>query len=110
MCNGKSFPSNKHKILVLVPGQGINPKFGRKRVTYQYALNPKNIENIKLTDQNLMPKFNIECFIENVNCCVDKPFNGFINIKECSTPIKSIELQFLRNEKILSKDFSGMKK
>ena len=105
---GKEFESKKQKILVLVPGQGINSKFGRKRVSYQFKLSPKNIESIKLTDQNLMPKFEIECFLENINCCVDKPFNGFCNIKECSTTIKSIELQFLRNEKILNKEFEGI--
>lgn len=105
---GKDFESKKSRILVLVPGQGINSKFGRKRVSYQFTLNPKKIESNKLTDQNLMPKFEIDCFLENINCCVDKPFNGFCNIKECSTQIKSIELQFLRNEKILAKDFSGM--
>ena len=102
---GKDFESKKSRILVLVPGQGINSKFGRKRVSYQFSLNPKKIESNKLTDQNLMPKFEIDCFLENINCCVDKPFNGFCNIKECSTQIKSIELQFLRNEKILHKDF-----
>ena len=105
---GKQFPSKKTKILVMVPGQGINPKFGRKRVTYQFKLNPKKIESIKITDQNLMPKFEIDCFLENVNCCIDKPFNGFCNIKECSTEIKSIELQFLRNEKVLNKEFEGL--
>ena len=105
---GKKFDSKKSKVLVLVPGQGINPKFGRKRVTYQFALNPKTIESMKLTDQNLMPKFNIDCFLENVNCCIDKPFNGFCNIKECSTQIKSLELQFLRNEKILHPEFQGV--
>ena len=105
---GKDFESKKSRILVLVPGQGINSKFGRKRVSYQFNLNPKKIESNKLTDQNLMPKFEIDCFLENINCCVDKPFNGFCNIKECSTQIKSIELQFLRNEKILAKDFAGL--
>lgn len=106
---GKQFATlKKPKILVLVPGQGINPKFGRKRVVYQFSLNPKKIESNKLTDQNLMPDFQIDCFLENINCCVDKPFNGFCNIKKCSTQIKSIELQFLRNEKIHSKDFEGM--
>ena len=104
---GKDYESKKSRILVLVPGQGINSKFGRKRVSYQFTLNPKKIESNKLTDQNMMPKFEIDCFLENINCCVDKPFNGFCNIKECSTQIKSIELQFLRNEKILFKDFSG---
>ena len=105
---GKQFQSAKKKILVLVPGQGINPKFGIKRVTYQFNLNPKKIESNKLTDLNLMPKFQMDCFLENINCCIDKPFNGFCNIKECSTTIKSIELQFLRNEKILNKEFDGI--
>jgi hypothetical protein len=82
----------KSRILVLVPGQGKNSKFGRKRVTYQFALDPKKIESNKLADQSLMPQFLIDCFLENINCCVDKPFNGFCNIKEYSTTIKSIEL------------------
>ena len=94
-------------MLVLVPGQGINPRFGRKRVNYQFNLNPKKIESNKLENQSLMPQFEIFGFLENVNCCVDKPFNGFLNIKECSGQIKSIELQFLRNEKILYKDLQG---
>ena len=107
-CSGKQYTSQKTRILVLVPGQGINPKFGRKRVTYQFNLNPKKIESIKLSDQNLMPKFQIDCFLENINCCIDKPFNGFCNIKECSTQIKSVELQFLRNEKIFNSEFKGV--
>lgn len=106
--NGKEFESKRTKILILVPGQGINSKFGRKRVNYQFSLNPKKIESIKLNDQKLMPKFEIDCFLESVNCCVDKPFNGFCNIKECSTQVKSIELQFMRNEKILNKEFEGV--
>ena len=108
VCGGKQFQSAKKKILVLVPGQGILPKFGRKRVTYQFNLNPKKIESNKLSDLNLIPKFQMDCFLENINCCIDKPFNGFCNIKECSTTIKSIELQFLRNEKILNKEFEGI--
>ena len=105
---GKQYISKKSRILVLVPGQGKNSKFGRKRVTYQFALDPKKIESNKLTDQSLMPQFLIDCFLENINCCVDKPFNGFCNIKEYSTTIKNIELQFLRNEKITSKEFEGI--
>ena len=107
ICMGKQYPSKVTKILVLVPGQGINPKFGRKKVSYQFNLNPKKIQSNQLSDQNLMPKFEIDGFLENLNCCIDKPFNGFINIKECSTPIKSIELQFMRNEKIIFKEFEG---
>ena len=106
-CLGKQFLSKKCKLLVFVPGQGITSRFGRKRVTYQFSLDPKKIESIKLADQNLMPKFQIECFLENINCCLDKPFNGFCNIKECSTQIKSLELQFLRNERIFYSDFEG---
>ena len=105
--NGKEFESKRAKILVLVPGQGINSKFGRKRVNYQFTLDPTKVENIKV-EKNMIPQFLIECYLENINCCLDKPFNGFCNIKECSTQIKSIELQFLRNEKILFKEFEGI--
>ena len=104
---GKQFISKKKNIFVVVPGQGINPQFGRKRVSYQFTLDPTKITNVKI-EQNKVPKFNIECFIDNINCCIDKPFNGFCNIKECSTDIKSIELQFLRNEKILHPEFQGV--
>ena len=104
---GKQYYSKKEKILVMVPGQGINSKFGRKRVSYQFSLNPDKIE-LKNVEPNLMPKFQVECFLENINCCIDKPFNGFCNIKECSTQIKSIELQFIRNEQVLHPEFKGL--
>ena len=87
--------------------QGINPQFGRKRVNYQFTLDPTKVENIKV-EKNMIPQFLIECYLENINCCLDKPFNGFCNIKSCSTQIKSIELQFLRNEKILHPEFEGV--
>ena len=105
--NGKVFVSNKRPIIVMVPGQGINSKFGRKRVSYQFSLNPSKIENIQI-DKNKVPNFNIEVYLENINACIDKPFNGFINIKDCSVDIKSIELQFLRNEKVLYPEFKGI--
>lgn len=107
LVSGKQFISNKNSIVVMVPGQGISPKFGRKKVNYSFTLDPSKIDNIKL-DQNSVPKFKIECFLENINCCIDKPFNGFLTVKECSTDIKSIELQFLRNEKILNAEFAGI--
>lgn len=105
--NGKIFISKKQKIVVLVPGQGISQKFGRKRVNYSFSLNPKNIESIKV-DPSQMPNFQIDCYLENINCCIDKPFSGFCCIKECSKQIKSIELQFLRNEKLTSAGYEGI--
>ena len=105
--NGKEEFSNKKPFFVMVPGQGLNPKFGRKRVNYQFTLTPEKIDNIKV-DKNVMPKFLIECYLENINCCIDKPFNGLCTIKECSTEIKSIELQFLRNEKVINPEFQGV--
>jgi len=104
---GKQFVSNKRPIIVFVPGQGINSKFGRKRVSYQFSLTPDKIENIQI-DRNKVPSFNFECYLENINACIDKPFNGFITIKDCSVDIKSIELQFLRNEKVLYSEFKGI--
>ena len=105
--DGKEFVSNKKQIFVLVPGQGINPKFGRKRASYKFTLDPSKIEIVKI-EKTQMPTFNIECFLENINCCIDKPFNGFCNIKDCSIDIKSVELQFLRNETVLNPEFKGL--
>ena len=107
LTGGKQFSSKHQRILVMVPGQGINPQFGRKRVNYQFTLDPTKVENIKV-EKNMIPQFLIEGYLENINCCLDKPFNGFCNIKSCSTQIKSIELQFLRNEKILHPEFEGV--
>lgn len=102
LCNGKLYTSKPEKLIILVSGQGINKTFGTKRMPYQFTISNQNIESVKLA-QDQVPQFQIECYVENINNCIDKPFNGFCCVKNCSVEIKSIELQFIRNEKILVK-------
>ena len=95
--SNENYNSEKVKININVPGMGINSNFGCKLVPYYFNLNNKNMENNQLQNKSL-PDFNIECFINNINCNFDKPFDGYIIIHNCNVEIKSIELQFLRHE------------
>ena len=95
--SNENYNSEKVKININVPGMGINNNFGCKLVPYYFNLNNKNMENNQLQNKSL-PDFNIECFINNINCNFDKPFDGYIIIHNCNVEIKSIELQFLRHE------------
>ncbi|XP_077284281.1 vacuolar protein sorting-associated protein 26C [Arctopsyche grandis] len=45
-----------------------------------------------------MPNFNIIAELDSTVCSLDKPFTGQITVKECSIPIKSIDLQLVRVE------------
>lgn len=103
--NIEEFSSEKLRIEILVPGMGIKKNFGCKLVPYYFTLTPKNIEDNKLQNEKL-PDFNIECFINNINCNFNKPFDGYIIIHNCNVEIKSIELQFLRHEEA---EISGSK-
>jgi hypothetical protein len=42
----------------------------------------------------------VYCSIDNTNCDLNDFFNGYIIIKESEISIKSIELQFIRNEAV----------
>ena len=97
LITNEEFSSEKIRIEILVPGMGIRENFGCKLVPYYFTLTPKNIEENKLENVKL-PEFNIECFINNINCNFNKPFDGYIIIHNCNVEIKSVELQFLRHE------------
>ena len=103
--NNENYESEKIRIEIFVPGMGIRKDFGCKLVPYYFNLTPKNIEKNELKNEKL-PDFNIECFINNINCNFNKPFDGYINIHNCNVEIKSVELQFLRHEEA---DINGVK-
>ena len=65
--SNENYNSDKVKININVPGMGINNNFGCKLVPYYFNLNNKNMENNQLQNKSL-PDFNIECFINNINC------------------------------------------
>ena len=47
-----------------------------------------------------MPKFKVVCKVDNTNCDLNIPFDGLVYIKESEISIKSVELQFVRNETV----------
>jgi len=97
----QKFNSKKTRININVPGSGINKNFNKNYVPYEFTMTPQTIEKKEIPEKD-MPKFLIDVHINTINCDINSPFNGYIIIRNCSLPIKSIELQFLRWEKVIS--------
>lgn len=89
--------SNSVKIYVISPGQGMNPILKEKVIPYQFTITEKSIEKIKI--EGKLPKFRLDGYIDNLNVDIGKELNGWIKLISCEIPVKSIELQFIRNEK-----------
>jgi len=90
--------SEPMKIIVLVPGSGIDQDIEKTEVPYFVEVTQSSLDKPKISLE--VPDFNFLIKIDNTNCNIDEPLMGYINIKKCSVPIKSIELQFVRNESV----------
>lgn len=66
---------------------------------YEFDISPKTIEKIKI-DATKIPDFLLKCRIDNCNADIGKELNGWLKVIRCDIGIKSIELQFVRNEKL----------
>lgn len=55
---------------------------------------------IKISQEKI-PDFLFVCHVDNINPDINKELNGWIKIIKCDTPIKSVEMQFVRNEKVI---------
>lgn len=97
--------SKKEQIYINVPGMGVRKDMSTKIASYHFNMTPETVQT-NMIPKDRMPKFNIECHIDNINCDINQSFNGFCVVHDCSIPIKSIELQFIRNEYLTG---SGMK-
>lgn len=91
--------SDPIKIYIFVPGQGIKDELKTKIMPYEFEVNPQKIEKVKI-DNTKIPKFLLKCRVDNVNVDIGKELNGWLKVMECDITIKSIELQFVRNEKV----------
>ena len=67
---------------------------------YEFSIKPNTLEKVKI-NQSKVPQFGFSCKIDNTNCDLNLPFDGTITVKESEIQIKSIELQFVRNELII---------
>jgi len=97
----QKYTSKKTRIIINVPGSGIDKNFNKNYVSYDFKMTPELIEKKDIPEKD-MPKFLIDVHINTINCNIDSPFNGYIIVRNCSLPIKSLELQFLRCEKVIS--------
>jgi hypothetical protein len=95
-----SVVSENKKIQVFVPGQGVKEEFKKKVIPYEFEVSPKTLEKIKIS-QEKMPNFKINCRIENTNCDLNSTFDGYVIVRESEVAIKSLELQFVRNETVI---------
>src|SRR5690349_4918034 len=96
---GTTVSENK-KINVFIPGQGVKEELKKKIVPYQFSISPQTLERIKI-NQTKIPKFKISCKVDNTNCDLNSPFDGFVVVHESEIAIKSLELQFVRNETVV---------
>jgi hypothetical protein len=92
--------SQPKKINIFVQNQGIRDDYKRKIIPYEFEITPNTLEKIKINQQKV-PNFKFFLKIDNINCDLNQPFFGSIIVKECELPIKSLELQFIRNETII---------
>lgn len=91
------FTSDVTKINIIVPGQGIKDESKKKVLPYEFKISPQTLEKVKIS-QNKVPQFNVTCKVDNTNCDLNSPFDGTIVIHNSEIQIKSIELQYVRNE------------
>jgi hypothetical protein len=87
------------KINIFVPNQGVKEELRKKIIPYDFEISPQTLEKIKISQSNI-PKFKIVCRADNTNCDLNNPFDGYIMVKDSEIQIKSLELQFVRNEVI----------
>ncbi len=98
-CSKANYNSENKKIQILVPDQGVKEDMKRRIIPYEFIMCPQNLEKIKV-NQSSVPKFKLLCKIDNINCDLNNPFDGSVNVQESEITIKSLELQFVRNETV----------
>jgi len=68
----------------------------------EFELSPASLENVKKGSMETIPKFSIKGKLKRTNCPLNAPFTGEITVVESATRIRSIELQLVRVETIVS--------
>ena len=91
--------SDPIKIYIINPGQGINQNLKTKIVPYDFVLTERSIQKIKIENSKI-PTFQLKGRVDNLNVDIGKEFNGWIKVMNCQIPIKSLEIQFVRNERV----------
>jgi len=85
------------EFVVECPCSEIPPK-----VSVDFEIKPESLENVKKTSIESIPKFSIRGKLRSINCPLNAPFTGELTVVESATRIRSIELQLVRVETIIS--------
>lgn len=93
------YESDPKKLNIFVPDQGVKEEMKKKIMPYEFEVNPTSLEKVKIS-QSKIPRFKFVCRVDNTNCDLNNPFNGYVIVKDCEIQIKSVELQFIRNETV----------
>lgn len=68
----------------------------------EFNITPESLENVKKEDLMKIPNFKITGKLHRSVCPINLPFTGEVVIEVCDSPIRSIELQLVRVETIVS--------
>jgi hypothetical protein len=63
-----------------------------------FTVTPESLENVKKSSLVEVPQFRITGRLDSAVCPINAPFTGELTVNECSSPIKSIEVQLVRVE------------
>ncbi len=91
--------SDNIKVYIFYPGQGVKTQLKQKIIPYDFTITESSIEKVKI-ENGKIPKFKLICHIDSLNVDIGKELNGWIKVINCDLPIKSLELQFVRIEKV----------
>lgn len=70
----------------------------------QFDISPDSLENVSAAVLASIPKFKVTGRLHRSNYPINQPFTGEVIVKESSAPVRSLELQLVRVESIVSSD------
>jgi len=68
----------------------------------EFEINPTSLSNVKKQSVSAIPKFLIRGKLNRTHCSLNNPFTGELTVIEAENKIKSIELQLVRVETIVT--------
>lgn len=71
-------------------------------VPQNFSISPDVLENLNKGRVSSIPKFKIQGRLDTLLCAINQPFTGEITIEESEVPVKSIEIQLIRVESVIS--------
>lgn len=78
------------------------PKPVIKNSTPTFSITPEGLQNISAADRSSIPNFRINGKVHNAVCSISQPFTGEVRIELSETAIKSMELQLVRVESVIT--------